>query len=165
MVSNYSSGKRRFDCYAQDTEALEAATTLARKLSSRDVLAAEMTNEQTAGAAAATQSLEPYGVSLPAGAAVLADCLKLVGGDLLAVHMAVKEYVVRHKQVVGKPVTKVVDDLIAVKTARGASDRYLQDLRFRLRRFAGAFHETLPMLRPPRFRNGWIRASFLHNRT
>ena len=32
-IPNYSSGKRCFDCYANEAEAIEAATRLARKLS------------------------------------------------------------------------------------------------------------------------------------
>lgn len=46
-------GKRRFDCYATEADALDAANTLARQLSERDVVAAAMTNEQAADYAAA----------------------------------------------------------------------------------------------------------------
>ena len=34
-IPNYSSGKRHFDCYTNDIEAIDAATLLAKKLSER----------------------------------------------------------------------------------------------------------------------------------
>ena len=49
-IPNYSSGKRCFDCYANEAEAIEAATRLARKLSERQHVAANMTNSEAGGA-------------------------------------------------------------------------------------------------------------------
>ena len=70
-IPNYSSGKRRFDCHPDEAEAIEAATRLARKLSERQHVAANMTNSEAAGYAAAVQSLEPYSVPLTAAADTL----------------------------------------------------------------------------------------------
>ena len=56
-ISNYSSGKCRFDCHTDEAQAIEAATRLARKLSERQHVAANMTNSEAAGYAAAVQSL------------------------------------------------------------------------------------------------------------
>ena len=58
--ANYSSGKRRFECHPDEAEAIEAETRLARKLSERQHVAANMTNGEAAGYAAAVQSLKPY---------------------------------------------------------------------------------------------------------
>src|SRR6185369_11500146 len=131
MVANYANGKRRFDSYADETLALEAADKLARQLSERDVLAAAMTNEQAAEYAAAVQALAPFNISLPATASTVAECLKLVG-DLPNLHAAAKFYAARYKRTERKPVADVVEELLSVKEKRGASARYLQDLRFRL---------------------------------
>ena len=60
MVANYADGKRRFDSYATEADALDAANRLARQLSERDVVAAAMTNEQAADYAAAVQKLAPF---------------------------------------------------------------------------------------------------------
>lgn len=139
MVANYAEGKRRFDCYATEADALDAANTLARQLSARDVVAAAMTNEQAADYDAAVQTLAPFKLSLPAVASTVAECFKLVGG-LTDLHAAAKFYAARHKRTVGKPVSDVVAELLAVKKSRGASSRYLQDLRHRLNRFAATFH-------------------------
>jgi len=78
-IPNYSSGKRRFDCHPDETEAIEAATRLARKLSERQHVAANITNSEAAGYAAAVQSLEPHSVPLTAAADTLVQCLQTTG--------------------------------------------------------------------------------------
>ena len=70
-IPNYSSGKCPFDCYANEAEAIELATRLARKLSERQHVAANMTNSEATGYAAAVESLEPYSVPLLAAAHTL----------------------------------------------------------------------------------------------
>ena len=76
-IPNYSSGKRRFDCHPDEIEAIEATTHLARKLSERQHVAANMTNSEAAGYAAAVQSLEPHSVPLTDAADTsLAQCRK-----------------------------------------------------------------------------------------
>ena len=140
MVANYAQGRRRFDSYADEAQALDAAQRLARQLSEREVVAASMTNEQAADYAAAVQTLAPFNLSLPATAGTVAECLKLVD-DLPNLHAAAKFYAARHKQTTRKPVADAVTEFLAVKENRRASARYLQDLRFRLGRFADAFHK------------------------
>jgi hypothetical protein len=138
MVANYTRGKRRFDSYPTPENALEAGTTLARQLSERQVLAPELTNEQAAEYSAAIQKLAPHGVTLLSAVDALDDSLKLLG-NLGSIREAVRVYAARHRRVIGKPVTAVVAELIQVKKGRGASKRYIEDLRFRLGRFADAF--------------------------
>lgn len=148
MVSNYANGKRRFDSYPDEANALEAANKLARQLSEREVVAAAMTNEQAAEYASAVQSLAPYRVSLPSTASTVAECLKIVGG-LSGLLEAVRFYAARHKRTIHKRVSEVVTELVAIKEGRGASERYLKDLKYRLNRFAQSFqkdtcHVTTP---------------------
>ena len=142
MVANYADGKRRFDSYASEADAVEAAGKLARQLSEREVLAAAMTNEQASEYAATNQTLAPFGVGLLNAANTLAECLKLVG-DLPTLHAAAKLYRQRHKQIIPKRVSDVVADLLTVKEARGASPRYMQDLRSRLTGFAEYFKKEI----------------------
>lgn len=139
-VANYASGKRRLESFPSAESALDRADTLARQLSEREVLAAEMTNEQAAEYAASLQNLAPYGVSLIAATGTLAECLKLVG-DLSTLQNAAKSYVVRNKQLQRKRVEDAVAELLALKEARQASTRYLQDLKSRLNRFAADFQK------------------------
>ncbi len=141
-VANYASGKRRLESFPDSASALDRANQLARQLSEQEVVAASMTNEQAADFAAAVQTLAPFKLSLPSAASTLADCLKLVG-DLPNLHAAAKFYATRHKQAQRKPVAEVVAELLKVKEARGASLRYLGDLRGRLARFAEAFRKNV----------------------
>lgn len=141
MVANYAGGKRRFDSYPTEAEALSGASLLARRLSERGVLAAAMTNEQAADYAAAVQTLAPFNLPLPATVSTVAECLKLVGGDLPNLHAAAKFYATRHKQIVRKSVADGVAEMMQVKEARRNSPRYLADLRSRLSRFAGDFRK------------------------
>ncbi len=135
MVVNYASGKRRFDSYADESEAIEAAGTLARQMSERQVVAAAMTNEQASEYAASVQKVRPFNVSLLSAADTVAQCLPLVGG-LADVQAACRFYRERHKKTTPKPISEVVAELLALKEARGASVRYRQDLCSRLNRFA-----------------------------
>jgi len=130
--------KRRFDSYPTEAEALEAANRLAKQLSERDVLTASMTSDQAIEYASAQQALKPVSLSLLPAITTLTEAVGIVG-DLTSVVAAAKFYAARHRRTVPKRVSDVVAELLAVKESRGASERYLQDLRSRLGRFAEAF--------------------------
>ena len=67
MVANYSSGKRKYDSYPTEAKAIEAANLLARRLSTKQVVAANMTNSEAASYAAAVETLKPHDVYIFAG--------------------------------------------------------------------------------------------------
>src|SRR6185369_5420168 len=135
MVSNYADGdRRRFDCYAEEADAVAAAEKLAKRLDARDYVAASMTREQAIEYANASARLKPFNVTVDAATAAVAESLKSLG-DLANLHAAVKFYVVRHRRTTKKPVAGVVAELLKIKQARAASDRYIDDLRGRLERF------------------------------
>ncbi|MHC1764621.1 MAG: tyrosine-type recombinase/integrase [Verrucomicrobiia bacterium] len=138
MVANYAEGKRRWDCYSSEVEAIEAAETLAKRIDARDYVAASMTNDQAIEYANAVARLKPFGITVDAATSAVAECLKVVPG-LANLHAAVQFYAARHKTITPKRVAEVVAELIAVKQQRGASARYLKDLHYRLDRFAEAF--------------------------
>ena len=140
MVSNYATGRRRFDCYASEDDALDAAQRLLRQLSETEVVAAALTNEQAADYASAIQILTPCNISLLHAASAVAECLKLVG-DLPTLHAADKDYATHYRQARKKPVGDVVEELLVLKVSRGASPRYLEDLRHRLGKFSDAFRK------------------------
>lgn len=142
MVANYADGKRRLDSYPTEPEAMEAAQRLARQLSQRDVMSASITKEQAIEYAAAIQTLQPLGISLTAAVSTLAEAVKVVG-DLPNVTAAAKFYSTRHKHTVAKRVSDVVDELIKIKASRGASLRYLADLRGRLKKFGEVFQKDI----------------------
>jgi hypothetical protein len=123
LVSNYADGKRRLESYASEADALDAANRLARQLSEREVLAAALTNEQAVEYAAAVHQLAPAKVGLLAAAGTLAEALKHVD-DLTGVIAAVKFYAARHQRTTPKRVADAVAELVALKAARGKSERY-----------------------------------------
>lgn len=135
MVANYADdNRRRFDSYAIETEALDAADKLARRLDARDYVAASMTKGEALEYANAVARLKPFNVTVDAATATVAACLKVIG-DLSNLEAAVKFYVARHKQTTKKPVADVVAEFLKIKEARGASERYMRDLRGRLEPF------------------------------
>jgi integrase len=138
MVANYSGEKRRFDSHATEADAMDAANKLARQLSQRDTIGASMTREQSIEYASAIQTLQPLGVSLTSAVATLAEAVKLAG-DLSGVTAAARFYKARNKTVTAKRVADVVAELLKVKESRGASARYLNELRNRLKNFSDAF--------------------------
>ena len=142
QVANYAQGKRRLDSYPDEATALEEAGKLARQLSGRNVVAAGMTNTQAADYASAVQTLAPFNVNLSATVGTVAECLKMVG-DLPNIHAAVKFYAARNKKITRKPFADVVSELLAIKEARRASPRYLEDLRYRLNRMAESFRKEI----------------------
>jgi hypothetical protein len=128
-------GKRRFDSYPAEADALDAAHRLAKQIDKRDYVAASMTQGQAVEDADSLAALAPFNVTLRAAASTVAGCLKIVG-DLSNVHAAVKFYAARHKQTVKKAAADVVAELLKIKWRRGASERYIGDLEGRLQRFA-----------------------------
>jgi len=140
MVANYSTGKRRWDSYPTETKAIAAAKLLAQRMSKQQVVAASMTNADAAAYAAAVDTLEPYGVSLPVAAETLARCLK-TAGDPTSVLSAVNFWSLRNKPVTRARVSEVVKKMLIVKRNERKSERHLGDLRSRLGRFAGDFRK------------------------
>lgn len=133
-VVRYVGKQRLLDSYPTEDLALEAANSLARQLSTRQVVAAAMTNEQASEYAAAIQKLEGSGVGLLEAASLVSEACQALGGNRLL--EACRFYATRHTQVTRKPVKDLVTDFITLRQSRGASPRYLRDLTSRLGRFA-----------------------------
>ena len=135
MVVNYADGKRRFDSFATEADALDAAERLAKQIDKRDYVAASMTQAQAVEYADAAAALAPYNLTVRAAASAVTECLKKVG-DVSNLVVAAKFYAASHKQIIKKTVAEIVTELLRIKSARGASERYLGDLKSRLERFA-----------------------------
>jgi hypothetical protein len=103
MVANYADGQRRFDSYAIETDALDAAERLAKQVDRRDYVAASMTQAQAVEYADAVAALAPFNVTVRAASSAVAECVKLVG-DLPNLVAAAKFYTARNKQTVKKRV-------------------------------------------------------------
>src|SRR5881397_3050468 len=66
MVANYADGKRRFDSYASEADAMDAADQLARRIDRRDYVAASITKPQAIEYADAVSALRPFNVTVRA---------------------------------------------------------------------------------------------------
>jgi integrase len=138
LVENYSGEKRRLDSYKTEADALEAANKLAKQLSQRDVIGASMTREQAIEFASVTQSLQPLGISLTAAVSAIVEGVKQCG-DLATIAAAIRFFKAKHRPITQKSVADVVAELLTLKKTRGAMERYLEDLKFRLEKFAETF--------------------------
>jgi integrase len=157
MVANYADGeRRRFDSYADEADAIAAATKLAQRLDSRDYVAASLTKQQAIEYASADARLKLFGVTVDAATATIVELLRIIGGfenlekvkqaaaqgqplpDLASLVAAVKFFRQRHKQIVKKSVPELVAEFLELKKSRGASPRYHKDLHWRLEKMFAA---------------------------
>jgi integrase len=144
QIADYTRGKRTLRTITSESKALEEAQRIARKISLGQVGAAEINHRQAASYATAVDHLKPTGDSLELAAARYAEAVKILGGNSACLLEAVRDYARRHPaSLESKPVDDVVQELIAIKKSRGASDRYLGDLKSRLGRFADAFRTSV----------------------
>ncbi len=156
MVSNYADGKRRFDSYATEVEAIEAASELVNKLSTRDVVAAAMTNKEAAEYAASVEALAPFNVSVLTAARTIADCLPILEGNLAALIPALKDYARRNPaNLPAVTVQNAVEQFIASKQKDQLRERSLDDLQDRLGRFASDFQITVSKVTGPEL-SDWL---------
>jgi len=140
MLAYRQDGKRKFDSYPNEAKAIQEANIKARQLSTLGAKAAQLTDDDLRACVAAMEAVKPLGLSLGRAVGKLVEAVEIVG-DVENVAEACKFYAVRFKRTARKPVADVVAELLKIKHAHGASPRYIQDLRSRLKRFADAFRQ------------------------
>ena len=138
MLAYKQDGKRKFDSYPDETTAIQEANTKARQLSTLGVKAAQLSDDDLRACVAAMDAVKPLNLSLGRAVEKLLGAVE-IAGDVEKVIEACKFYVARNRRTTRKPVADVVAELLTIKESRGASPRYLQDLRNRLKRFSDAF--------------------------
>jgi integrase len=134
VVYKDSDGKRKFPCFTEWQDAFAHADTKAREMAGMIAAGRNITSKQATEYFASVDRL-PDDVTVDAATTTIANCLKIVP-DLQAVEAACRFYKARHKTVAAKPVAEVVTELLEVKKSHGASDRYIEDLKNRLTRYA-----------------------------
>ena len=122
MLAYKQDGKRKFDSYPDEAEAVQEANTKARQLSTLGVKAAQLTDDELRACVGAMDAVKP--LNLPLGRAIekLLDAVEIVG-DVEKVIEACRLYAARNKRTTRKPVADVVAELLAIKESRGASAR------------------------------------------
>ena len=130
--------KRKFRSFADATLAKEFADKLAERLHRMESTAMRLSELEAIEYVSSKQALAPFKLGVAAACNAVAEALNELGDGLPTLHAAVRFYRARFKQTVAKPVADVVTEFLAVKKARGASDRYYADLKSRLNRFTEA---------------------------
>lgn len=137
-VADYSKGPRRLVSFNDQGKARKKAESIARNISAGEVEAAQMRSKDAAAYGHSIELLRPLGTPLLTAVTRYVDAVKILGGDRIL--EAAKDFARRHPvKRLPHSVRKVADELIELKTKRGGSGRYLEDLRNRLDTFSTAF--------------------------
>jgi integrase len=140
-VADYTNGRRRLQSFSDYGAARAEAQRVAQLLATGESTAAGIRGADAASFGRAVEILRQAGLDTPLelAAAIFAESVKLIGRPDKIVP-ALKDYVLRNPA--DRPqrtVRQVADELIEQKTRRGASERYLQDLRYQLNKIAERF--------------------------
>lgn len=137
-VADYSSGARKLRSFSDEKDARKEAESIARKIATGEAHAAQIRGKDAAAWGHATELLRPLGIPLLTAVTHFVESVKLLGADRVV--EASKDFA-RRNPITRQPITvrKVADELIELKTKRGKSDCYLEDLRNRLDKFSEAF--------------------------
>jgi integrase len=146
-VADYSNGKRRLQSFSDFSAAVAEANRVAGLLSSGQAVAATLRADEAAeyGNAVAILRNANLETSLQTVADRYVEVVKILGSEKLV--EAAREYIRRNPvERVPRTVRQVADELIEVKIRRGASDRYLQDLRYQLNKLCEKFSCNVDMV-------------------
>ena len=162
----YHIGGKRHRLHFNDFEkATSEAEAKAAQLSRGDVDAMQLSGKDRLVYGRALDAVKEFDLPLDAVAIEYNDARKLLDGVPLV--DAARFYARHHgRGIKRKAVTDAVDAMIAAKTAKGVSDVYLADLRYRLGVFAEAFHCDISALLPDdvtRFFDGLSLSPRSHN--
>ena len=81
-VSEDGKIKRRFVSYSDEAVAKAAADKLAERLGRRESTAMRLSEAQAIEYVSASQDLQPFGITVRAASAAVAECLKVLGDGL-----------------------------------------------------------------------------------
>lgn len=144
----YHIGGKRHRLHFNDLEkAASEAEAKASQLSRGDIDAMQLTGRDRLEYGRAKDAVKQFGVPLDAVAIEYGEARKLL--DSVPLLDAARFYARHHgRGIKRKPVADAVAAMLTAKTAKGVSDVYLADLRYRLGTFAQAFHCDVSALMP-----------------
>jgi len=137
-VLYYLGGKRTRKNCSTFAESLALAEIKAAELSRGEIDAAQFSGSDRLAYGQALETLRPVKVDLNSAALEYAQAQEILGGHSIT---EACRYFVRHhsEALTPKPVKDVFAEIIEKKTKAGLSDRYLEDLRYRLGAFSKSF--------------------------
>jgi hypothetical protein len=134
----YQEGERKRKLCSTFEAALAEADEVAKLLGAKDVDVFELRSADRAGYRRARELLDPLGTSIEVAAAQVAYCKKLLGDTPPSI--AAEYYLRKHPtKIEAKPVPVVVQKFLAAKEADGCGTRYLQCLKYCLKKFQTRF--------------------------
>ena len=138
-VAYHLGGKRHRLNFRDLQAATNEAEAKASQLSRGDVDAVQLTGRDRLVYGRALEAIREHALPLDAAALEYSEARKLLDGVSL---IDAARFYARHHQrgIKRKGVAAAVQEMIAAKAAKGVSDVYLADLRYRLGVFAEAFH-------------------------
>jgi len=144
----YHIGGKRHRLHHNDLEkAIAEAEAKAAQLSRGDIDAVQLTGRDRLVYGRALEAIREHALPLDAAAIEYSEARKLLDGVPLV--DAARFYSRHHgRGIARKSVADAVDAIIAAKTAKGVSQVYLADLRYRLGAFKEAFHCDVSALVP-----------------
>jgi integrase len=145
-VADYSKGFRRLRSFSDPAEAKRTAIEIAQCIANGESEAASIRGKDAAVYGNAIEALRITGVPLLTAVLRYAEAFKILGGD--HVIEAAKDFARRNPtKREPRTVRQVADELTLLKAKRGASERYISDLRFRLGRISTAFNVEVSQVR------------------
>lgn len=139
MVTWFVAGKRHRKNFRDEEAARREAALVARKMSAGEAQVLTLTSTERESYLHAKRALARIGVPLHDAIQDYVAAREILNDEPLL--PAVRFYAERaHQQLEEKSVAEVVADFLKIRKQDGCSERYLQDIRSRLGRFAEAFH-------------------------
>ena len=146
-VAHYIGSKRRMIPFTNLAQARREARHIAERICAGEARATRLSRTDELIYKRATEALSPIGLALDTAAIELAQARRLLGDTPLT---EAARFYLNHsaRQITPKTPAEVMEELIAQKRADGMSERYCDDLRYRIGRFSQAFQCEMASLSP-----------------
>ncbi|MDR3456114.1 MAG: site-specific integrase [Verrucomicrobiae bacterium] len=139
-VADYTTGQRRLQSFSDPANAIAEAQRIGRLLATGETTAAKLRGSEAASYGRAVELIRAAGLETPLElvAARYVEAVKILGTEKIV--EAASDYIRRNPaERPARTVRQVADELIALKTHRKASARYIEDLKIRLAKLATRF--------------------------
>ena len=154
-VVYYEHGERKRETFGNLENAKSRASEMATQIARGRAGLLTLSNADRESYLSAVSLLSPVGIPLHAAVQEYVTARSYLSGESL-VEVA-RKHSTRNGNVTDKRVAELVEELLVVKEADGASIRYRQSLRSHLRRFAAAFKTNVGSITAPAI-DAWLRS-------
>jgi len=160
-VASYLEGKRQLKQFSDYAEAKKQAQTIARRLSAGEKKVLSLTDADAWAYERALGHLSPWNVEVDVACREYSQARHALRHHTSLIDAA-KFYHVHHGQRPNKTVREVVEELLQDRADR--SEKYVNDLKFRLNRFAADVNLHIADITPQQI-STWLRSLKLSSRS